>query len=371
MMNMDTLCKKILWLACVLVISTSVNAQEKVSKKISKTYAMTNAGELQLNNKYGNVNITGWDTDEIQIKVIVKVNHRKKETADDLLKRITPVFRDSENFVSVSCEIAEKSDNWFTNFFEKANPFDYDRSNIQIDYEIFLPRKAELQLINTFGDIIIDDWTGKLKATVEHGDLFINENLNKATIDMSFGKIRAQNISYGSIDLMNGALDLSDAKTLRINSSGSDLDLNKITSLELYSNKDEAVITEVGSIYGNLKFTTIALDRLVNSVDITLKIADFRIEKIIPADADIAIEQESSEVSINVSSFSHRFSATLEQGLVRLPKSYKNVDSKVIDKGKRIREINADFGKSLNGKIKIDGKKGLILIKDMFPTSGK
>jgi hypothetical protein len=366
---MDTLCKKILWLALMLVISPSGNAQEKVSKKISKTYALTDAGELQLENKYGHININGWDQDEVSIAIIVTVNHRKKETAQDLLKRINPKFMANDEFVSVDYEVAEKSDHWFGSLFEKANPFDHDRSNIQIDYEVFLPRKSELTLNNTFGDVIIEDWFGTLNATLEHGDLFINENLTKANINMRYGKVRAQNISYASVDLKNGSLDITDAQTLRLNSSGSDVDLNAITSLEIYSNKDEITLLEVGTMYGNLKFTTLQIDRLLTSVDMTFKIADFSVDNIVGSDADIAIEQESSEVSLNVSGYPHDFSATLEEGLVRLPKSYKNVKSNVLDKGKRMREINATYGKNVKGNIKINGQKGVILIKEIDPST--
>ena len=364
-MNMDTLCKKILWLALVVVISTSVTAQEKVSKKITKTYPMTNAGELQLENKYGHVNLNGWDKDEVSLEVVITVNHRKKENADELLQRINPTFRDSDDFVAIGYEISEKSDNWFTNFFEKANPFDYDRSNIQINYTINLPRKAELKVTNTFGDVILEGWAGKLKALVEHGDIWINEDLNKADITMRYGKLRAKNISYGSLDLRNGSLDMENATSLRINSSGTDIELSAINSLELYSNKDEINLEEVGSIYGTLKFTTVQLNRLKTSVDMNMKIADFRVSGILDPKADIAIEQESSEVSLNITDFSHRFDATLEQGLVRMPKSYKDIDSKMLDNGKKLREIKASYGKGLQGNISVTGKKGLVLLKEL------
>ncbi len=362
---MDTLCKKMLLVALVLVIGQSVTAQEKVSKKITKTYAMTNAGKLHLENKYGNINVNGWDKDEVSVEISIAVNHRKKENAEALLKRIQPIARDSEEFVSLSYEILEKSSGWFANFFEKANPFDYDRSNIQIDYTIYMPENAELKVTNTFGDVLIEDWTGKLKALVEHGDVWLSEDLNKADITLRYGKLRAQNISYGSVDIKNGELDMRDSKSLRLNSNGSDISLDAITSLEIYSNKDGLSIDEVGTMFGTLKFSTLELDRLTKEADMTLRIADFRVAAITSTDADIALDQESSEISLNVTDFSHQFDATLEQGLVRMPKSFENIDSKMLDKGKKLREIKATYGKSTQGRISIKGKKGVVLLKEL------
>lgn len=362
---MDTLCKKLLWLALLLVVSTSVTAQDNVSKKITKTYAMTNAGKLHLENKYGNININGWDKDEVSVEISITVNHRKKENAEELLKRIQPITKENDNFVSLGYEIMEKGSGFFANLFDKANPFDFDRSNIQIDFTVNMPKKAELKVTNTFGDVLIEDWSGKLRALVEHGDIWISENLNKADITMRYGKLRAKNISYASVDIKNGGIDMGNSNSLRLNSSGSDIALDAITSLEIYSNKDDMTIEEVSTMFGSLKFTTLELNRLTKDVDMTLRVADFRVAEIAKPTADIAIEQESSEISLNVTNFPHQFDATLEQGLVRMPKSFENIHSKMLDKGKKLREIKATYGKGTQGRISISGKKGVVLLKEL------
>jgi len=362
---MDTLCKKLLWVALMLTLGQGLTAQERVSKKVEKTYAMTNSGELHLENKYGNINLFGWEKDEVSVVIDIKVNHRKRENAQDLLKRISPVIRESDNYVAISYEIAEKSSGFFANLFEKANPFDFNRGNIQIDYTVYMPAKAELEVKNTFGDVIIEDWTGKLKGDVEHGDLWINENLNRVDIEIKYGKLRAKNIGYGTIDLRNADLDMENAKNLKVTSSGTDIQIEKISSLELYSNKDEITVEEVGTIYGNLKFSTLKLRRLKTAVDMMMRVAEFRVAEILDPKVDIAIDQESSEISLNITNFAHRFEATLEEGLVRLPKSFENVDSKMLDNGKKLREIHATYGKNIQGKVTITGKKGVVLLKEL------
>ncbi len=359
---MDTLCKKLLLAALTLALGQGLSAQEQVSKKIEKSYKMTDTGELHLENKYGNIDLYGWDKDEASVVINITVNHRKKENAEDLLKRISPMIQESDNFISISYEIKEKSSGFFANLFDKANPFDFNHSNIQIDYTVYMPTKAELEVTNTFGDVIIESWIGKLKAKVQHGDLWINETLNKADIEVEYGKLRAKSINYGNLTLKNGDLDMEDSKSLRINSSGTEMSINKVTSLEFYSNKDEVSISEVGTIYGTLKFTTLELNRLKTSVDMNMRVADFRVSEILDPNADIAIEQESSEVNLNVTGFSHRFEATLEEGLVRLPKSFENIDSKMLDKSKKLREIKATYGKSKAGNISVIGKKGVVLL---------
>ena len=106
---MDTLYKKLLLLTMAIVLGQSVAAQEKVSKTITEDFSMTNAGQLHLENKYGTVNLYGWDKDNISISVVITASHRKKQNAEDLLKRIRPVINDAENFVDeLSIEIKSK-----------------------------------------------------------------------------------------------------------------------------------------------------------------------------------------------------------------------------------------------------------------------
>lgn len=362
---MDTRCKQLMWVALTLLLALPVTAQEKVTKNMAKTFTMDNAGELHLENKYGNITIYGWEKDELSVAINIAVTHRKKENAEDLMQRIRPVIQNQDNYVSVRYDITDKNSGFFGALFEKANPFDFDRSNVQIDYTIYMPIKAELKVKSAFGDVIIEDWKGELKAEVEHGDLWINENLNRADIDVKYGKLKARSIDYGTVSLKNGDFDMENAKSLKITSSGTDIQIEKVTSLEFFSNKDEVSLDEIGTLYGSLKFTTIQLSRLTKDADLTLRVADFRVSKILNPEADITIDQESSEVSLNITDFPHQFKAILEEGLVRLPKSFKNVDSKMLDTGSRLREINATYGKEVKGKISITGKKGVVLLKEL------
>lgn len=356
--------KKIWVFVAIFGIMGSVYAQQKVTKKLEKTYSFTNSGALNIENKYGDIKVYGWEKEELVITMGITVENKKKEEAKEMLKRIKPVLRNSENYVSVTYEVLEKETGFFNQLFEKANPFDMDKSTIKIDFKVYLPTKSELDISNKFGDVFLESWKGVLKAKVEHGDMWLNNDLNKADLSMQYGEIKARNINYGNFELTNGSLDMEDSKSLHINSNGSEIDVQKITSMELHSNKDEVVISEVGSLYGTLKFTNLQLTRLSTYADLNMRVADLRVDEVIAPETQINVNQESSEVNINVNNFSHSFNAVLEEGLVRLPKSFEKVSSKMLDKGKKLREISASYGSNIQGEINITGKKGLVLIKE-------
>ncbi|MEW7279248.1 hypothetical protein ABW636_11700 [Aquimarina sp. 2201CG1-2-11] len=340
-------------------------AQERVSKNIENTYPLTNAGELHIENKYGNIIINGWDQKTIQINIDIHVTKKKKEDADELLQRIKPKFTVTDDFISIISIIEEKSNSMLTKFFNKANPFDFDKSNIQIDYTIHIPFNAGINITNKFGDIIISGWKGKVKANIQHGDMWINKDISSANVEMRFGKLKTKGITYGHIRIKNGEVDIEKSNDLKINSSGTVTQIEKAQSLEIHSSKDQITIGEVGSMQGELMFSKLNLDTLQENINLNLEVADMWVSNINNKAPSIIIDQESSELNINVHGLTIDFTASLEQGLLRIPKSFTNIKTNIIDKRKRIRNISATYGQhSTSGKFQIIGKKGIIVLKE-------
>lgn len=364
MMKADIFYKKLFLIVAILLCSSISYAQETVAKKIERSYPFSNKGELHINNKYGNININGWDKKSIKITLHVEVSHKKRENANSMLERIDADFNVNTNFISISTEINEKSSGFFAKYFDKVNPFDLNMSNVKINYTVYLPTTAEIDVTNKFGDVIISNWNGKLKATIEHGDAWINENLTKAVINMKFGKIKTRDLSYGTINLKNGELDLVASKQLFINSSGSKIYVDAINSLELNSSKDEITINEVTNLQGDLEFSKITVNTLGDEMRIASLVTELKIYSIRRPDSKIFIDQESSEININISGQSLRFTAVLEEGLLRIPTSFRDIDTAVINNGKKIREISANYGKGTPGEYTIKGLKGIIILKE-------
>lgn len=348
----------------LLLLSFSMYSQEVLTKTIEEIYEMTHVGEFHLDNKYGNVIINGWEENDISIKIDIKVTNKKKENAKVLLSRIVANIKTVNDFVSITSEISEKNTSLFSRYFNKVNPFEFDKSNVEINYTIYLPTNAEIDITNKFGDVIIDNWTGKLKANVEHGDLWINDAITNARIDMKFGKLRSKSITYGTISLKNGDIDIKSSKNLLLNTSGTKIEIDHVTDLELISSKDEIIIQKVKKIQGELNFSNAQIESVEEKINLSMKVAELRVAKIIKPDAFITINQESSDININITGLSFKFNATLEQGLLRLPKTFYNIENNVIDKSKRIRKITGAYGTSASGILSFIGKKGVIVLKE-------
>ncbi|WP_242204599.1 DUF4097 family beta strand repeat-containing protein [Aestuariivivens insulae] len=349
----------------MLMVNFLVFSQETLTKKIEKKYEISKTGELYLNNKYGNININGWDKSNVVITIDIKVTSKKKDNAKALLDRIEPKFRATTNYVSVISEITEKHTSFLSRYFNLLNPFELDKTNMEINYTLYLPKSMDIVVENKFGDVIIEHWAGKLKANVEHGDLWISEPIMNIYADMLFGKLRAKSIAHGAINLKNGNIEIDESQDLILKTSGTNIKIDKVENLKIESSKDEVVIDYLENIEGDVNFSNMQINEMDNNIDLKMKVTDFRVLKMNQPDATVNINQESSDISINVSGLSFKFNATLEEGLLRLPKTFKKIKSKmVIDKGTRIRNIKATYGVQPKSTFSFTGKKGIITLKE-------
>lgn len=347
-----------------LVLPLGISAQTELTKDWKRSFTVSSQGTVHIENKYGNVVVNGWDKEEVQVAITVSVTHRKDENAQKLLDRIQPEVTTADDFVKVSAKILEKSSGFFARYFNKANPFDFDKTNVKIDFEVYLPSTTELKVTNKFGDLVLASWEGDLEANVQHGDIWINDEISAFKVDMRFGKLNSRGADYGNVKMSNGSIDIKSVGKLKIISSGSEIDLGNVSNLELYSSKDEILVEEVKTLRGDFKFSNGRIQKVGSKLFLTLRVAELEIGEILEGSPEIDIVQESSEIKIDVSGLAFDFAATMEQGLLRVPKSFKNVESVVTNPGKKIREVSATYGSGEKGDFSVNGRKGIVIISD-------
>jgi len=362
---MKALQYNIILLALLLGHGIGLSAQYDAQRITTKSYPMTNEGELTLENKYGDVIISGWEKDSIRIKIDIRVKKKSESDAKELLDRIDMKTTLFGRYVAVTTEIQDKGDSFLSRLFNELNPIDFDKSDVDINYEINIPNKAGIEVNNYFGDVILTDWTGKLKTDLRHGDLKITEPLADANLNISFGSINCRSIDKAFIELRNGKLKIQDSKDLKLNSNGSGIDLGRIGFLDLESGKDEIHLNEVTHIKGDVRYSTIFIDKVIKEIFLDLSLADVRISKVQNSDCLIYIKENNSEVDLNVSGLSLDLKADMVGGTLPLPASTANVDTQMIDEKNKVRKVTASYGSSGGGKFTLDGRKGYVILREL------
>ncbi|WP_169303015.1 DUF4097 family beta strand repeat-containing protein [Thalassotalea mangrovi] len=176
--------KKLSLISLALASLITFQAQADADKTIEKTFDLSGKGELLVDNVNGNVEITGWDQNQISVKAIV--------TADDEedLENVDVKMRQSGNRVSIETDYKERG-GWGSN------------NSGSVEYLIQVPVTtdlSEIDLVN--GALSVDGVRGELNA------------------DMVNGSIEASGLASNvEVDAVNGGIELTfadDAKNIDI-----------------------------------------------------------------------------------------------------------------------------------------------------------
>jgi hypothetical protein len=154
---------------------------------VEKTLPLSQNQPVDLQLKFGNnIRITGWNRNEVSVKVTYEVNQGKLN--DALLLDFASGAEGVKVTVDFDKELMKTGK--AGDCPENAGYSTYsngERSYVcsQIDYEIFVPRQAELQVNSINGDIELIDFAGPVHAKTISGFVDMDwANSNGATVGL-------------------------------------------------------------------------------------------------------------------------------------------------------------------------------------------
>jgi hypothetical protein len=156
------------------------NVQKK--KNISKSYTVGSDEKLSIENSFGDVAISTWDKNEIQVNIEIVVNAPTDEKAQRMMDEIQVSDKRGGNEISFKTEIGNMGNgkkNWSK---------DGDQRRFYIDYKVVMPAGNPLNVENSFGKINIGNFTGPVTLVSKFGELSTGRLVNPKTLHVEFGK---------------------------------------------------------------------------------------------------------------------------------------------------------------------------------------
>jgi len=160
--------------ALLLTLGVVNNALANVTDRIEKTMQVDAGSELRVENINGEVSIKAWEKDEIHVVAIVTADN------DDARARVKVIIDQSGNNVLVRTKYKEES-NWRNN----------RNNNVEVEYEIMVPKDTELaaiELVN--GSLEIDNVEGRLNVDLVNGSVEVDGAKGDSDISSVNGSIK-------------------------------------------------------------------------------------------------------------------------------------------------------------------------------------
>ncbi len=284
-------------------LAGAVMAASGFDNDLEKTYQVSAGGKFILQADQGSCKIHPVEDGKIQVRVLRHVKGGTQAQADQLFANHEVTFRQEGNTVSV---IAKNK----KNFSWSWRP---NQAYLDVNYEITIPRRFDVDLQTAGGDILVDDLDGQAKARTSSGAI----NLGKTT-----GNVEASN-SGGNIVVEQTGGDLS-ARTssgairvqkigrrAELSDSGGDIQVGEAGSRLIAKTSSGSI--KIGTAKGDLEAHDAGGDISAENVegDVTVETSSgaIRLKKLQGArvyvrnsGGDIQIDEASGHVSAKTSS---------------------------------------------------------------------
>ena len=266
-----------LLLVLAIGLSLTLHASEPIFKKeitreVHKTFDVSSGVKLGIQNKYGDINITTWSKNQIQIDVLIKVKSNNTEKAEKFLNEIKIDFESSSSKVLAKTVYPEqRNSSWWSGWFGNNKNLDYE-----VHYTIHAPSQMSTTLVNKYGNISQMSIEGDSDVTNKYGDIFFEDVIGELAVTLGYGKMKVGNVGDSKIKIKHCSLKMLEVGDLEISTKYSDIKIKSCRNMTSSTKYDEYVIESVSILKNDGKYDEFKIGT-VDAIDIDTKYTDIDI----------------------------------------------------------------------------------------------
>ncbi len=153
----------------------------RCEREVNETYPLESGSSLQLENPRGSITVACWDRDEVGVRLHVSA-HAPTETAAHSMAEA--VFLHSERGTGSLKLRPELRDN---------QTVDDADGCAQLDFQLMVPRQANIVMENQYGDLKVGNLDGDAKLINRHGPTSAESIAGELSIDQAHGPVSVSN----------------------------------------------------------------------------------------------------------------------------------------------------------------------------------
>jgi hypothetical protein len=266
--------------ATLIIISVTFGllAQNSQTKIIKKDFPVNANTKFELSNKYGNVNIVNTTDPTLTIEVNVKVNVRDKERGAAILDMVKIEISQEGDIVRAETHLEDD----FSKMFHGYNMGD---GGLEINYSVTMPKTVPLNLSNKYGNVFVDELTGTSTLDIKYGKLRANkiihdskEPLSKLYLSYSDGTI--QETKWLELDIKYSKINITESKALAVMSKYSKVYVTNGSSIVSESKYDTYEIGKLNNFITTAGYGHFTISELSGKLQLDTKYTDVIVDRI-------------------------------------------------------------------------------------------
>lgn len=284
------------------IMNASDTDNEK-SRKIEKAYPISSTTYVEIENKYGDIEIEIWDKDSIRFDIEIIAHSDKEEDLDEMLDLIKVDMKANTSYVLVATNWIDEI-NAFKKGMMKFNQKVASKKRYEVKYKVRMPDGIDLSLNNQFGNIFLPSYTGKLEIDISYGDLRAHNLENVKRLTSKSGKVKIKELNYGRVNLSSSkSFHIEKCIELELESSSSEISIDQINTLSLISSHDDVSIENVKVLTGSFSMSDVVVNSIATKMQTAFKYGSIQVKSIDPNSERIKIDASKTDITLNYSTF--------------------------------------------------------------------
>ncbi|MFO7575390.1 MAG: hypothetical protein R6W67_09565 [Bacteroidales bacterium] len=345
--------KKFVLISIILTLANahSFSCPETTDCVIIKSFKAGEKTELNIENRYGTISIVNSPVDSVIICGTMLIDHTNPQTAEKSLSLINMEINSTGNNINVKTSF---DDRFFTSSFSSG------RKSFNVNYIIKVPSFINLNIENSFGDVILEDISGFVNISLNHGNLsagrLLRDNVKPLnSIILNHSRAKISDAGWLIIESYHSpSVEISNCQALSVISEFSGINIGSVNSLVFSSKSDVYTIDKVTNCVSEVWLTRVKISEISDILRTTANISTFRIDKLLNDFTEInLIGHNSAFTFVCDGSNSFMLSAKAESAVIDLPEAYRGNITRQSESPVSFK-LSGLFGNDQNTKSKVN-----------------
>jgi DUF4097 and DUF4098 domain-containing protein YvlB len=198
--------RRLVLTAVLLLASASVSA-DTLRERIDRTFDVRPGAQFTLENTNGRITVNAWDEPRIRVRAEKTADSRDDDAARKAMRELQVVFDATPSRVAVRTNYPRGKN------FDLLDVIFGSHVNLNVQYEISVPRSSSVEVDNTNGRIAIYDVSGDFDVETTNGRIELFRCSGAAKLATTNGAIRAEFVSVAPgkdlrFETTNGRIEL-------------------------------------------------------------------------------------------------------------------------------------------------------------------
>ncbi|MGO4771388.1 hypothetical protein ACEN2I_06965 [Flavobacterium sp. W22_SRS_FK3] len=320
-------------------------------KSIKKTYLVNSNAGIDIDNKYGNISVSTWNEDKIDLDITIKVTGGNENWVNEKLNNIDVDITALKSMVTAITKIGNSSlkSKGSSNIFE-------------INYVIKIPKNGTVKLNNKYGNISILSLESITDISCKYGKVILGK-LNSSNNRIHIEYCQNSTIDYiktGTIEARYSDLKINDSGNLNLDTNYTDLTISDGQNIKYNCNYGSFKFQKINSFSGSGNYLTINIAEISNNLNIDTNYSKVNISTITQGANNVNINSGYSDISLGYdANYTFDFDINTKYGNI---KSDNSLEILVTENKTTTKKISGYYKKKGQNKVAVNSNYGNIAL---------